>query len=179
MGDYDGTYGTLMGGEGASSGNNWFFYKNPKPSKLNSHDGRYCGLPRYAGSEDPFMDEAEGDFRVKPASVFTGISPIGKAFDVGAPYNVDMNGVQHSNIGAYATVAEGTPKPTLVAAPTPTPVPNGAPVRLHPSNSNYVEFNGQITPLIGTSILVINNGRIQMRWRAIMLRGWQKLKRTG
>jgi hypothetical protein len=125
-GDYDASYGSIWGAQGCSLGYSWGYYKNPRPARL-GNDADALGTPRWYGSEDPFMNEPGQDYRIKPASQFVGVSPIGKALDVGWPYNVDANGIRHNNIGAYATVSEGTPEPTPVPTPTPTPVPTPPP----------------------------------------------------
>lgn len=124
MGNYDATFGSLMGSEGCSSGYNWTYYKHPGPTKLN-YDDDNAGNPRWVGSEDPFVNEAGQDYRIKPAASFTGVSPIGKAFPVGAPYNIDANGVQHNNIGAYATAVGAVSPPTIVTHPANTSVTVG------------------------------------------------------
>lgn len=85
----------------------WCYYKNSTPA----HAGLDCSaIPNtvYSGTEDPFEAEASGDYRIKDSS-FSGTSPIDKANNLSAPYNVDAYGTTHDNIGAYGTFGGGSP----------------------------------------------------------------------
>lgn len=99
VGDYDSGWGGVLAAEANSVSNNWCFYANNKPARLGADCSAIGGL-RFNGSEDPFVNRAAGDYRLKAS--FSGVSPRNSGLALGAAYSVDMNGVQRGGVdGAW------------------------------------------------------------------------------
>jgi hypothetical protein len=146
MGDYDGQWGGLISSGECNVDASWVYYKNAKPARL-GYDGDNLRGTNYIGTEDPFVNEAGLDYRLK-ASI-AGVSPIDRAVDLGAPYNVDANGVSHRNIGAYATVGASATVGQAggeLTAPTIATQPLNATVALAQTTTFSVNATGS-TPL--------------------------------
>jgi hypothetical protein len=103
MGDYDDAiYGSIITShetpDGTGGNYSWCYYKNPRPARLNA-DCRVLPNTAYNGSEDPFVNAAAGDYRLKAS--FSGTSPVNKGVNLGAPYNIDMLGNVRGADGAW------------------------------------------------------------------------------
>lgn len=96
MGNYDQNYGSIISASGSS--NSWCYYKNTKPARLGSDCSTLPGV-KYLGSEDPFINEPAGDYRLKAS--FSGTSPKDKGVNLGSPYNTDMFGNVRGADGAW------------------------------------------------------------------------------
>jgi hypothetical protein len=74
---------------------------------------------------DPFVNKASFDYHLKP-----GVSARGAGRNLGAPYNIDMEGrTQPSppDMGAYAS-GGAAPTPTATPSPNPSVTPNPSPI---------------------------------------------------
>lgn len=138
MGNYDANWGGII--EAVSADYSWYYYKNTKPARLgaNGSSSALAGI-KWAGTEDPFVDEPNKDYRIKAS--FTGTSPKDKATNVGSPYNIDANGVQHDNIGAFATIGEsgGDTSPPVI---TSASIPSAGTTLVANTNETVVEGSG-------------------------------------
>src|SRR5260370_3635212 len=96
--------------------------ESPMPNPVSDYNGYNTGIPSYDGvhsvnnTTNPFVDVNDTsidpqNFRPSSSSVW----PIGKATDLGSPYDVDMNG--NSLAGTIGALAFGN------GAPAPTPLP--------------------------------------------------------
>jgi hypothetical protein len=115
MGDYNESYGSMITSQDVSNtpGGNyaWCYYKNAKPA----YYGADCAAlinTHYTGSEDPFIDEPHGNYRLK--ANFSGVSPKDKGVNLGSPYNIDMAGNVRGadgtwDIGAFEFQSGPTP----------------------------------------------------------------------
>lgn len=120
VGDYDGSSGGVLAATANSVQNNWCFYANPKPARA-GYDCSAIGGTRYLGTENPFVNEAAGDYSLK--ANFSGVSPRNLGLDLGAPFNIDMNGRARGADGGWdigALELDGSGAGGVVNVPAPT-----------------------------------------------------------
>jgi hypothetical protein len=91
-------YGTMMDVAGTIEDFSWCFYDNPLPAYGGFDCRRLNGIV-YSGSEDPFVNAAALDFRLR--ADFHGISPKDKGQDLGSRYNLDAVGNVRGRDGAW------------------------------------------------------------------------------
>lgn len=119
VGNYDGSWGGVLAAQANSVQNNWCFYGNPKPARLGA-DCSAIGGTKYVGVENPFVNDAAGNYALK--STFAGVSPRNLGLNLGAPFNIDMNGRPRGadggwDIGALESDGSGG---GAVSVPAPT-----------------------------------------------------------
>ena len=104
--------------------NNLFYNVTSPSGSIESQDKSWVNTSHslagtvYVGNENPFVDVANLNFRLK--TTFSGVSPVNVGTNLGAPFNVDLDGNTRGTDGAWDIGAfernGGAPSPP--AAPT-------------------------------------------------------------
>lgn len=111
----------------------------------------------YVGTEDPFVDSANNDYRLK--SSFSGPSPIDVGENLGVPYNVDLRGVTRGqgsgwDIGALERDDGTDTADPAIAITSPTSsatYDNGA--------ASSINISGTASDNIGVTVVSWSNDR--------------------